>query len=308
VPHEGHHDSHSYAAYSPVTDGKRVYAHFGSFGVYAYDLKGKFLWQRDFGRMATRLGWGEGGSPTVHDGRLFLTWDQEADSFIAVLDAATGKTLWKIPRDEVTTWATPLVVPWKGTTQVIVMATKKIRSYDAATGKVLWECGGRTVNCIPSPVARDGVVYCMSGYRGAAAVAVPLDSRGDVTGKTLWQLDKGTPYVPSPLLAGDRLYFTQMNESLLTCVDIKTGKVLLDRARLPGMRSLYASPAAADGRIYLSDRVGTTLVFEQADRLKVLATNRLDESIDASPAIAGKQLFLRGEKHLYCIEEKEEAK
>ena len=304
VPHEGHHDTHSYAAYSPVTDGKRLYVHFGSFGVFCYDLEGKPLWQRDLGRMHTRLGWGEGGSPAIHDGRLFLNRDQESESALYALDARTGETLWKADRDEVTTWAAPLPVTWKGTTQVILPATKKIRSYDASNGKVLWERGGMTVNCIPSAVSRDGVAWIMSGYRGAAAVAISLDSRGDVTGKTLWTLDRGTPYVPSPLLVGGRLYFTQMNEPVLTCVDARTGKVLIDRARLGPLRTLYASPAAAAGRIYLSDRNGTTLVFKQADTLEVLAVNRLDESIDASPAIAGTQLFLRGASHLYCIEEK----
>jgi outer membrane protein assembly factor BamB len=144
----------------------------------------------------------------------------------------------------------------------------------------------------------------MSGYKGALAVAVPLDARGDVTGKTLWELDKGTPYVPSPLLVGGRLWFTQMNEPVLTSVEAKTGKVLIDRVRLKALRSLYASPAAAAGRIYLSDRDGTTIVFKQADKFEVLAVNRLDDSIDASPAIAGTQLFLRGQRHLYCIEEK----
>jgi outer membrane protein assembly factor BamB len=304
VPHEGHHDTHSYAAYSPVTDGKRLYVHFGSFGAFCYDLDGKLLWQRDLGRMHTRLGWGEGGSPAIHDGRLFLNRDQEASSAFYCLDAGTGDTLWKAERAEVTTWAAPLPVSWKGTTQVIVPATKKIRSYEAATGKLLWECGGMTVNCIPSPVVRNGVAFVMSGYRGAAAVAISLDSRGDVTGKELWTLDSGTPYVPSPLLAGGRLWFTQMNQPILTSVEANSGKVLIERVRLGALRDLYASPAAAAGRIYLSDRGGTTLVFKQGDKLQTIATNRLDDTIDASPAIVGKQLFLRGQKYLYCIEEK----
>jgi outer membrane protein assembly factor BamB len=304
VPHEGHHDTHSYAAGSPVTDGKRLYVSFGSHGVYCYDLEGKLLWKRDLARMETRLGWGEAVTPALSGGRLFLTFDHEAGSFLIALDAETGETKWKVDRDEVTTWATPLPVPWKGGTQLIVPGTKKARGYDAASGKVLWECGGLTVNCIPSSVAFDGMAVCMSGYRGAAAFAIPLDSRGDVTGKARWTLAEGTPYVPSPLLVAGRLYFTQRNEPMLTCVDAKTGKVLMDRVRLPGLRNLYSSPVSAAGRIYLTDREGTTLVFARADKLEVLATNRLGETIDASPAIVGKQLFLRGEKHLYCIEEK----
>jgi outer membrane protein assembly factor BamB len=277
---------------------------FGSFGVYCYSLDGELLWQRDLGRMETRLGWGEAATPVVHGGRLFHTWDHEGASCLYTLDAESGKTLWKVERDEVTTWATPLPVTWKGTTQLIVPATKKIRSYDAASGKVLWECGGMTLNCIPSPVLGEGVVYVMSGYKGASAVAIPLDARGDVTGKAIWHLERGTPYVPSPLLAGGRLYFTQMNDPVLTCVDARSGKVIIDRARINALRSLYASPAGAAGRIYLSGREGTTVVLEQGDRLRVLATNRLDEGIDASPAIVGKQLFLRGAEHLFCIEQR----
>jgi outer membrane protein assembly factor BamB len=305
VPHEGHHPTHSYAAYSPVTDGKHLYVSFGSRGIYCYDLAGTLQWKRDLGRMETRLGWGEGTSPALHRDTLILNWDHEDKSFITTLDAKTGKPKWKVDRNEVTSWATPAVVEYKGKTQVIVPATKRVRSYDLATGKVLWQWGGLTVNCIPSPVVRDGVVICMSGYQGSAAAAIPLGVSGDVTGsaKILWTHDRGTPYVPSPLLAGDRLYFTHVNDPRLTCLDARTGKAIIDRVRLPGLRSLYASPIAAAGRIYLPDRDGTTLVFEQADKLKVLATNRLSDPIDASPVVVGKQLFLRGEKYLYCIEE-----
>jgi outer membrane protein assembly factor BamB len=306
VPHEGHHPTHSYAAASPVTDGKRLYVSFGSRGVYCYDLGGKLLWKRDLGRMHTRLGWGEGASPALHGDTLVVNWDQEADSFLIALDARTGETRWKRARDELTSWATPLVVEHKGRAQVIVPNTRRIRSYDLATGKVLWECGGMTVNCIPSPVAYDGFVVCVSGYRGAAAAAIPLDSAGDVTGtaKVKWTYDRGTPYVPSPVLAGHRLYFTAANNPLLTCLDVRTGKVLLDRKRLPGLRTLYASPVAAAGRLYFTDRDGTTLVLKQSDRVEVLSVNRLGEPVDASPAVAGKQLFLRGEKNLYCIAER----
>jgi outer membrane protein assembly factor BamB len=306
VPHEGHHPTHSYAAGSPTTDGKYLYASFGSFGIYCYDLKGKLQWQRDLGLMQTRLGWGEGTSPVLHGDALIVNWDHEAGSFIACLDAKTGKTRWKVDRDEVTSWATPLVVEHKGRTQVIVMGTKRVRGYDLANGKLLWQAGGLTVNCIPSPVVWGNSVICMSGYRGSAAYALPLDVNGDVSdgSKVLWKYNRGTPYVPSPLLAGDRLYFTERNEAILTCLEVKTGKAVIDRERLPGLHSLYSSPVCAAGRIYLADRDGTTLVFKRGDKLEILAINKLGESIDASPAVVGKQLFLRGEKHLYCIEEK----
>jgi outer membrane protein assembly factor BamB len=231
-----------------------------------------------------------------------LNWDQEDNSALYCLEAKTGKTRWKVDRDEKTSWNTPLVVEHKGRTQVIVNATKRIRSYDLKNGKVLWECGGMTTNAIPSAVADKDVVYVVSGYGRAAACAIPLDSEGDVTDKVLWRHDRGTPYVPSPLLVGDRLYFTQTNNAILTSLDIKTGKPVLDRVRLEPQKDCYASPVSAAGRIYLVDRVGTTVVLKQGDKLEVLATNRLNDPIDASPALVGKQIFLRGEKYLYCVE------
>lgn len=305
VPHEGHHFSHSYAAGSPTTDGKFLYVSFGSFGIYCYDFAGKLQWQRDFGRLITRLGWGEAVTPVIHEGRLILNWDQEKDAALICLDARTGETLWKTPRDEVTSWNTPLVVEHKGRTQIVVNGTNRARGYDLDTGKELWQCGPMTVNAIPSPVAADGVVYCMSGYEKSIVFAVPLDSVGDVgaANRLAWRYGKGTPYVPSPLLLDDRLIFTQANNALLTILNRKTGQVILDRERLPGQQSFYASPVAAAGRVYLVDRAGTTLVLKQGDKLEILATNRLDDKVDASPALVGRQLFLRGEGHLYCIAE-----
>jgi outer membrane protein assembly factor BamB len=305
VPHEGHHPTHNYAAYSPTTDGKYLYASFGSRGVYCYDFDGKLQWKRtDLPRLETRDGWGEGASPVIHGDALILSWDQDGPSCLIVLDARTGRTRWKVDRDEATTWSTPLVVDYQGRTQIVVNATKRVRSYDLADGREIWQCGDLTVNCIPSPARYDDSVICMSGHRGVAALRIGLDSAGDVTGsdKVLWSYKRGTPYVPSPLLTGDRLYFTQSNTALLTCLNARTGTVILDRERLEGLGDLYASPVEAAGRIYITDRQGTTLVIERGDQLKVLSVNRLDEPIDASPAVVGKQLFLLGAKHLYCIE------
>jgi outer membrane protein assembly factor BamB len=306
VPHEGHHPSHSYAASSPTTDGRFLYVSFGSFGIFCYDFAGNLKWQRDLGRMHTRLGWGEAVTPVVHGNSLLLNYDQEADSALYCLDARTGETKWKKDRDEKTSWNTPLVVEHKGRAQVIVNATKRIRSYDLETGQELWACGGMTTNAIPSAVPANDRIYVMSGYKGAAAVGVSLDATGDVTDtdKVLWRYGKGTPYVPSPLLMDGRLYFTQGNDPLLTILNAATGKPTLEATRLPGVKSFYASPVGAAGRVYLVDRDGTTLVLKGGDKLEVLATNRLDDAIDASPVVVGKQLFLRGEKYLYCIEGK----
>ena len=306
VPHEGHHESHTYAAGSPTTDGKRLYVSFGSFGNFAYDFDGKQLWARELGRLHTRLGWGEAVSPVIHGDSLLLNWDQEADSKLYCLDPATGKSRWEIARNEKSSWNTPLVVEHKGTTQVIVNGTNRIRSYDLATGKELWTCAGMTVNSIPSAVAGDGTVYVMSGYRGAAAVAVSLDARGEVGpgNGLLWKYDKGTPYVPSPLLLNGRLYFTQANQNPLTILDAKSGKPLLEQERLRGTTSFYSSPISAAGRIYLVGQDGTTLVFKEGDQPELIARNKLNDPIDATPALAGSQLFLRAHSRLYCVEGK----
>jgi outer membrane protein assembly factor BamB len=307
LPHEGHHQTHSYASSSPTTDGKFLYVSFGSFGIYCYDLDGKLQWQRHLGRLNTRLGWGETVTPVIHGDSLLLNWDQEADAALICVDAKTGKTKWKAPRDEVTSWNTPLVVEHKGKHQVIVNGMKRIRSYDLETGKPLWTCGGMTLNAIPSPVASRGVAYIMSGYGGkGGAVAISLDGIGELTGndKLLWRHDHGTPYVASPALADGRLYFTYNKANLLTVLDAKTGRVLVDRERLHGQNEFYASPTAAAGRVYLVDRAGTTAVIKQGDKFEVLAVNRLDDPIDASPVAVGKQLFLRGANTLYCIEER----
>lgn len=305
APHEGRHATNTYASGSPVTDGRRLYASFGSRGLFCYDLEGRLLWRREFGRLRTRFGWGEGSSPALHDGRLFLVCDQEQNSFLIALDARTGETLWRVDRDEPTSWATPLVVRHGERTQLIVNGTRRVRSYDPETGAVRWSCGGQTVNAIPSPLAADGVVYCMSGYRGAAAFAIPLDAEGDLTDtdRVLWSHRQATPYVPSPVLVDGRLFFTRENSAVLSCLDARTGAERFGPQRIPGLTNLYASPVAARDRLYFVDRDGRTTVLKQADRIEAIATNSIDEPVDASPALVGRQLFLRGVRHLYCIEQ-----
>ena len=157
----------------------------------------------------------------------------------------------------------------------------------------------------PCPVVEGDVVYCMSGYQGYSLLALPLTESGDISqsDKIVWSRDRGTPYVPSPLLYDGMLYYTQSNNAILSCLDSKTGDTLLERTRLPGLSNVYASPVGAAGRIYITDRNGTTLVLKRSNELEVLATNKLDDTIDASPALAEDTLFLRGRKFLYCIQQ-----
>jgi len=303
VPQEGHHGDNSHATASPTTDGERLYAWFGSAGLYCFDMEGNAQWQRDLGPAKTRLSFGEGASPVVYGDRLIVVRDHDRQSTITVMDSQSGEIVWQKERDESSGWATPLVIEYQGTTQIVTNGKKRVRSYDLSNGDLIWECGGQVSNVTPSPVATDDVVYCMSGYRGSAVYALPLEAKGDITDSSsiLWQQNKGTPYVPSPLLYQGQLYFTQSNQSILTSLDAASGDAKIERSRVSAIRGLYASPVAADGRVYLIGRRGTSVVLEHGSELKVLATNKLDDRFDASPAIAGDQLFLRGKQRLYCL-------
>ncbi len=304
VPHEGTHQTGSWAANSPVTDGEHVYAYFGSRGLYCYDMQGNLQWAKDLGNMSTRRGFGEGSSPVLYGDTIVINWDHEGDSFIVALDKRTGAVLWKVDRDESTSWATPIVVEHNGTPQVIVNATNRTRSYDLATGKTLWECGGMTANTIPSPVTANGIVYVTSGFRGNALQAIRLaDAEGDITGAAavVWDYGRDTPYVPSPLLYGDTLYFLKHNRGVLSAFNASTGEAYYGPERLEGISDVYASPVGAGDRIYVVDRDGAALVIKHGSTFEVLAENLLDDGFSASPAIVGKEMFLRGNRSLYCI-------
>lgn len=304
APHEGHHRTHSYAGASPVTDGTRLFVSFGSRGIFCFDISGNLIWKRDLGDMRTRYGWGEATSPVLHGDTLIVNWDHEDQSFIVALDAETGMTRWKKERDEPSSWATPLVAGFKDRTQVIVNGTSRIRSYDLTSGAVIWECGGLTINCIPSPVLIGQKVICMSGYKGAAVLAIPLASKGDITGtaQIVWNYSRGTPYVPSPILYDDQLYFTSSNNAILTSLNVSDGKPVFEQERISGLGTLYSSPVGATGHIYFVDRDGLTVVIKHGPTLEVVARNQLEARIDASPAVVGAQLFMRGRRSLYCIQ------
>ena len=306
VPHEGYRQGEgSFASASGLTDGKRLYAYFGSRGIYCYDFDGKELWSQDLGRMRMAMGFGEGSSPAISGDTLIVNRDNEDGSCILALDKNTGKTRWRKPREERTSWSTPLIIERDGKAQAVVAATGKIRCYDVASGDVVWECGGLSRNVIPSPVADATTVYCMSGFQGNALLAIRLGRTGDLTGSDAiaWTHNKSTPYVPSPLLYNGKLYFFSNNNGILTCLDTKSGDTLIDAQRLEDLVGVYASSLGAAGRVYLVGRNGVTVVLKLSDKLEILATNRLEEKFDASPAAVGKDLFLRGHESIYCLAE-----
>jgi len=304
VPHEGHHKDHGFASASPVTDGESLFVSFGSRGFFCYDLDGKLKWEKDFGKMQTKMSFGEGASPALHGNTVVLNWDHEGDDFIVALDKRTGKELWRTPRDEGTTWGTPLIVEHGGKAQIVVNATGKVRSYDLAGGKEIWSCAGQTQNAIPTPVTDGKVVYVTSGFRGNAIQAIQLGRTGDLTGTDaiLWSHNKSTPYVPSPLLVDGSLYLVSGNNGMLSSFDAKTGRAHFEAERLNGIFGIYASPVASKDHVYVLGRDGTCLVLKRGPKVEILATNKLNDKTDASIALVGKQLFIRGHENLYCIE------
>ncbi len=302
VPHEGRHPTHTYAAGSPVTDGQRLYVSFGSRGIFCLSLDGDLLWQRDLGDMRTRYGWGEAVTPALSGDRLIINWDAEEGSFVTALDTRTGDELWRRSRPtEPTSWNTPLVVQSADRTLAVVNGTGRARAYDVSSGEVVWECGGQTTNAIPTPLAYQDLVVCMSGYRGSAAIGIPLDSVGDLTGSNQirWKHSRGTPYVASPTAAGQHLFFTAGRSGFLTVLDLKTGATISERMRLDGIEDCYASPLAAAGHVFICSRNGTTVVIRDRPPFETVARNQLTGKLDASPVAVGSQLFLRSWSTLY---------
>lgn len=308
-PHEGGHETGSLASNSPVTDGEHLYAFLGSRGLYCLDLNGEVKWQKDLGRMRTLHAHGEGSSPVLHRDLLIVCWDHEGDSFLYAFDKRTGKERWKVARDEKTSWSTPLVVEHEGKLQVIVSATKRIRGYDLTIGEQLWECAGLTDNVVSSPVYWNGLLIAGNSYYQQAMLAIRLaGAKGDLTGsdRVAWKLNRLTPYVSTPLLYDDTLYFLRHNQNILSRLDPATGTPRGEPLRLEGIKDfIFASPVGAAGRIYITGRDGTTIVLRHDRENATLALNHLDESFSASPALVDRELYLRGGQFLYCLAEPE---
>jgi len=302
-PHEGTHSTNGFASASPCTDGERVYAHFGSRGLYCYTMEGEPVWKRDLGDMTCRGTFGEGSSPTLAGDKIVVPWDHEGQSHLFALDKRTGETIWDVERDEPTCWATPLVIEHNGNEQIIMNGQNYARAYDLETGRELWRCGGQTQRPVACPVTADGLVFIGSGFRGSFLGAFRPSGSGDIAGSAnvVWTIERDTPDIASFLLSEGRLYFYKAKSGLLTCVDAKTGEPHYSTQRI-GLGTIYASPVAANGYVYLTDRDGKTVVIEDSPELKVVATNTVDETVDSTPAPVDNQMFVRGEKHLFCFE------
>ena len=306
LPHEGGHYTGSQASHSPVTDGEYLIAYFGSHGLYCLDVDGHLQWEKDLGDMQSKHAHGKGSSPVLYGDTLIVNWDHEGQSFVVAFDKRSGEQRWKEERHEVTSWATPIVVEHQGQPQLIINGTHRVRGHNLKTGQVIWECGGLSRNIVASPVASHGFVFAASSYDTQAMLAIRLEgARGDITGtdQVVWTRRRLTPYVPSLLLYKDSLYFLRHYQGILTRVNARTGEEQPGPMRLGGIRDVYASPVGAAGRVYITDRFGTTVVVSHGDIPRILAVNRLDDSFSASAAVVGNEILLRGEQYLYCLAE-----
>ena len=304
VPHAVSHPTGSFAAASTVTDGSRIFAFFGSLGLFALDMDGNQIWKYELPVMQTMANFGEGASPVLHENILIVPWDSEGQSFVAGIDTSTGKEVWKTNRDTNSSWTTPIVINDEGQGVVVLSGTTHTRAYNIKTGKEVWSCGGMSHNPTSSPVADGHVVFVGNSYRGKVVQAINCKgAAGDLTQspRLLWTHQKSASYVPTPVVVDDKLYFLRDSVGILNCLDVKTGQPVLQPKRI-GLRKIHASPMVAADRIYISSREGDTVVIDPKQECKILAKNHLDDVFDASPVAIGNSLILRGKTNLYRIQ------
>jgi outer membrane protein assembly factor BamB len=304
TPHESYHFRYgSFASNSPVTDGQHVFAFFGSRGLYAYTLAGELVWQQDFGRLTMFNTFGEGAWTVVEGEKLLVILDHEGASFLVALDKRTGRELWRTPRQGNTNWSGPYVTSVNNRRHIVVSASREVVAYDVETGRRLWSARGLGQNTIPQPVAANGLVYVMSGFRDPNLMAIRLGREGDLTGTDaiIWENQRGNSYSASPVLH-DGILYVLTDTGMLSAFDAATGKAHYRQQRLPKAYQFKASPVAANGKLYLASEDEDVIVVRLGPTFEVLATNTLrDQTFIASPAIADQTLYLRGQNTLFAI-------
>jgi outer membrane protein assembly factor BamB len=311
IPKNPVHVKNTYASETPVTDGQRVYTYFGNVGLYCYDFDGKELWSKQFGTYKTRYNWGTAASPVLHKDRLYIVNDNEEQSFIVALDKKTGEQIWRVNRDEKSNWATPYIWENEQRTEIITPGTGKTRSY-SLDGELLWELGGASAITIPTPFAKNNLLYLTSGFvadRKRPLFAIRPGAKGDISLNddqnsnqyVVWCQKQGGPYNPSPIVYGDYLYVLY-DRGMLSCYDAKTGDEIYSKKKIAaGANAFTASPWANDGKIFCLSEDGDTFVIQAGTEFKVLGRNKLDEMCMATPAAVRGSLIIRTLSKLYRI-------
>ena len=314
VPKTKRHPKSSQAFATPVTDGRHVIVSFGSQGLYAYDLDGKLLWQKDLGVLNSGwffdpdYEWGLGSSPIIYKNLVIVQCDIQRNSFLAAFDADTGKEVWRTQRDEIPSWSTPTIFEAGGKAELVTQATTFTRGYDPMTGKELWKYSGNSEIAIPTPIVGPGVVVITNGYRGVQPIfAIKPGAQGDITlqnkatksDSVSWSTTRGGPYIPTPVIYGDQLYVLQ-NNGVFAAYKVGTGEQVYQK-RLGEGGAFSASPVAADGKIYCSSEDGDIYVIKAGAEYEELARNSIGEVLMATPAISDGLIIVRGLKNVYAI-------
>jgi outer membrane protein assembly factor BamB len=297
------HGKNSHASPSPLTDGRRLWVHFGHQGTACLDLKGKVLWRNTEVRYSPVHG--NGGTPIRVDDRLVFAVDGGDKQFVVALNADTGKVAWKTDRKSQAAkkfaFGTPLLIEVDGKPQIVSPAADAVMAYDPKTGNELWRVRYDGYSVIPRPVFGLGMLFLSTSYDSPSLLAIRPDGVGDVTTSHLaWSKTKAAPHTPSPLLVGDELY-TVSDGGIATCYDARTGKVHW-QDRVPGHYS--ASPFYGDGKVYVQSEEGDATVLRAGKTFEVLAQNKMGERTFASYAAADGALYLRTETQLYRIQAK----
>lgn len=305
------HATNTYASETPVTDGERVYAYFGMHGLYCFDLEGQPVWKKELGSYPMMAGWGTGSSPALDGDRLFIQCDNEKQSFLAAYDKKTGNELWKVDRDERSTWSTPYIWKAAGKTQVVTCGPNRIRSYDPADGKIIWELGGVGGSCNATPVGNEEMLFVGSGgnFGTSPLFAIKSTATGDLSlkqGETsndgiAWSRTKAGPSMASPLLYQGYLYIVEQRGGMVSCYDAKTGEPAYYRKRIPDAGGCTSSPWASGDKIFCLDEAGQATVLKAGPEFEVLGQNKIGEMCWSTPAFADGMLLLRSIDHLYCI-------
>jgi outer membrane protein assembly factor BamB len=314
-PRTKRHPKSSHCSSTPATDGKRIVAIFGSEGLFCFDMDGKVLWKKDLGPMDSGFfavpsaQWGFASSPVIYDGKVVVLCDVQTNSFLAVYSLDDGKELWRTPRKDVPTWGTPTVARVGDQTQILVNGWHHIGAYDFASGKEIWKLNGGGDIPVPTPIIGDGLAYFTSGHGSFGPMrGIRLDSTGDITPKDVsltnssiaWVHAKKGNYMQTPILVGD-LLFGCVDWGILNCFDARTGTPKFNERIGSGSEGFTASPVSDGRHIYFTSEVGNVYVADVGAKFSIVATNKLDETCMASPAVCDGTLFFRAREHLIAV-------
>lgn len=306
VPHatpERANFKNGHASATPTTDGRYVYAYFGSHGLVAVDMNGKHVWHTDLGAINTLHG--TACSPLLYRDLVIIVQDQREGegSFVGAFDRETGRERWRTQRDGRRGWYSPIAIRAGKRDEIIVSGSEKVKAYDPETGREFWTVRGNTVEVIPTPVVGHGLIYCSSGREGPTLAIRPGGS-GDLTDTNIvWSIPEGSPFVPSPIVYGDYLYTVNEIKSTANCIDARSGRILWQEqiGRVHHREGFSASPVAVDDKVFFTNDEGETFVLKSGPEFNLLHVNRMGESVLASPALVHGRWYWRTVKHLIAI-------